>query len=310
MLTAPIARELRGDLPCVRCKYNLKGLTVKGMCPECGTSVRTTLLAVIDPMARELRPIRNPTLTSLGLVVWSTAALVAALCIWFLRAEDYLNRPPGGGNPAHWLSIGVVVFTALSGLAALILIDPYEGIPRKQRWIALLGVITYVPLSVILFNLHLRWDASNRPPYGYQAEILPERIVLRLCSSLLLVAILLLLRPNARLLSGRWVLMRIGAVDRQTMFVMSIVVGIWSFGDLLRFASIYIQGTLADVIRFTGTGTVLVGSLLFTVGLASVVLDSWRLRPVIAQPPLDLEDLTRDHDQPPPQPRPNTIPSR
>lgn len=295
VLTVPIARELRGDLPCVRCRYNLKGLTVRGMCPECGTSVRTTLLAVVDPLAKELRPIRNPVLTSLGLVVWATAALVAALCVWFLRAEDILSRPRGG-SPAQWLAMGVVACTALSGLAATVLIDPHEGIPRKQRWMTTLGVVAYVPLCVLLVYLHVRWDGANRPPYGYQAEILPERIVLRVCSSLALVAILLLLRPNARLLSSRWVLMRIGAVDRQTMFAMSIVVGVWSAGDLLRFASAYAQGSLADVVRMIGTGTVLVGSLLFTVGLATAVLDSWKLRPIIAQPPLDLDELTQVKD--------------
>lgn len=309
VLASPLARELRGDLPCVRCKYNLKGLTVKGMCPECGISVRTTLLALVDPMAKELQPIRHPTLTSLGIVVWPMAALMAAICVWFLRGEDFLSRPQGG-NPSWWLAIGAVACTALSGSAALVLIAPHERVPRWQRWSAILGVAAYVPLCVLLYYLHVRWDSSNRPPYGFQAEIVPERLVLRGCISLLYVGILLLLRPNARLLSGRWVLMRIGVVDRQTMFSMSFVVGIWCVGDALRFASIHLQGAFADVVRFTGTGIVVVGSLLFTVGLASVVAECWRLRPVLAQPPLDLDELTRDRDESALAAEPNTIPSR
>lgn len=308
MLAAPIARELRGDLPCVRCKYNLKGLTVRGMCPECGTSVRTTLLAVVDPLAKELRPIRHAALTGAGIAIWATSALLAVLCVWFLRAEDFLSRP-SGASPALWLAYGVVAFAGLSGLAAIVLINPHDGIPRRQRWAATLGVVGYVPLCLFLYYLHVRWDHSNRPPYGYQAEILPERLVLRLCISLLLVSILLLLRPNARLLSGRWVLMRLGAVDRQTMFAMTLVIALWCLGDLLRFLFAFFQGTLADVLRFTGTSLVVVGSLLFTVGLASLVLECWRLRPIIAQPPLDLDDLTANREPAPPHAA-STIPVR
>src|SRR6185295_10238912 len=92
-----LALELTGDLPCVRCKYNLRGLTVKGMCPECGTSVRTTILAKIDPLAKELRPLHFPRLTSLGLIVWAWSALAAALCNWALRLSDF-----GGGTSLFW----------------------------------------------------------------------------------------------------------------------------------------------------------------------------------------------------------------
>lgn len=278
------------------------------MCPECGTSVRTTLLAVIDPMAKELRPIHHPALVGTGLAIWATGALLAVLCVWFLRAEDFLGRPRAA-SPVAFLAYGVVAFTALSGFAALVLVHPHDGIPLRQRWSALLGVLAYVPLCVFLFYLHVRWDGSNRPPYGYQSEILPERLVLRLCISLLLVAILLLLRPNARLLSGRWVLMRLGAVDRQTMFSMAMVIALWSVGDGLRYSFTLFQGTLADVLRFAGTSSVVVGSLLFTVGLASLVLECWRLRPIIAQPPLDLEELTSHREPATPQAA-STIPAR
>jgi hypothetical protein len=274
------------------------------MCPECGTSVRTTLLAVVDPLARELRPIHHPRLTSLGLIVWSSAALLAALCVWLLRAEDFLSRPRAA-SPAEWLPSLVVAFAALSALASTVLVAPHDDIPPRHRWAAILGVSAYVPLVFFLYLLHVRLDPTTRPPYAHQAEILPERLILRFCISLLLVAILLLLRPNARLLFGRWVLMRLGAVDRQAMLSMSIVVAVWTLGDLLRFLTTFLQGALADALRLAGTGSVLLGSLLFTVGLASIVLDSCRLRPILAQPPLDLDDLT---DASPP-PSSTTIPN-
>lgn len=290
MATLPLARELKGNLPCVRCKYDLKGLTVKGMCPECGTSVRTTLLAVVDPQAKELRPIHSPRWTGIGLVVWATSALLATLCVWFLRAEDFMSRP-ASGSPEEILAWSMLWLTGASGVGALALVCPHAGIPSRQRLAALLGVLLYVPLVVVLYYTHLRWDASNRAPYGLQVEVLPGRLALRLLASVFMAAILLLLRPNARLLSARWVLMRIGVADRQTMLALAVVVGVWTLGDAIRFASLHFHGGFDDTVRSVGTAIVLVGSLLFTAGLASAMLDAWKLRGIIAQPPLNLDDL-------------------
>ncbi|MBL8760751.1 MAG: hypothetical protein JNL50_05545, partial [Phycisphaerae bacterium] len=52
-----LARELTGDLRCAKCAYNLKGLSVRSVCPECGLAISATLLAKVDPHAAELRPI-------------------------------------------------------------------------------------------------------------------------------------------------------------------------------------------------------------------------------------------------------------
>lgn len=40
MSPAPV---LEHDLSCIRCRYNLRGLHLRGRCPECGTSIRSTL---------------------------------------------------------------------------------------------------------------------------------------------------------------------------------------------------------------------------------------------------------------------------
>src|SRR5262245_48877512 len=77
-----IARELTGDLPCVRCRYNLRGLSVRAPCPECGTPVRATLLAVVDPFAGELQPVSRPRLIVAGLIAWSLGGFGSALCVW------------------------------------------------------------------------------------------------------------------------------------------------------------------------------------------------------------------------------------
>src|SRR5690606_27754218 len=61
-----IARQLKGDLLCIGCGYNLRGLSIREMCPECGIPVRATILGVIDPMADELAPIPRPRLVATG----------------------------------------------------------------------------------------------------------------------------------------------------------------------------------------------------------------------------------------------------
>src|SRR5436190_23878239 len=72
-----LGRQLRGDLPCVACGYNLKGLSIRSVCPECGTPVRATILSVVDPHAAELTPIRLPALVALGLLFCAAGALGA-----------------------------------------------------------------------------------------------------------------------------------------------------------------------------------------------------------------------------------------
>ena len=64
-----LASELTGDLPCVRCGYNLRGLSIREHCPECDAPVRATILALVDPRASELKPLRRPRLTGWGLVL-------------------------------------------------------------------------------------------------------------------------------------------------------------------------------------------------------------------------------------------------
>jgi hypothetical protein len=44
-MTAPPELQLDADVPCLRCGYNLRGLTADGQCPECGHLVHVSVLA-------------------------------------------------------------------------------------------------------------------------------------------------------------------------------------------------------------------------------------------------------------------------
>jgi hypothetical protein len=286
----PLASELGGDLPCVRCRYNLRGLSVRAVCPECGTPVKATVLAVVDPRATELRPMRFPVFTAAGVLAWAFGALAAAACIWVLRVEAYLPAgtvPPWG---ERWLTRLIVAFAALSGAGAIALVAPHDGISWRGRALAVLGVVLYVPLLVTLSNIHLSIDAMLGDPYRGNP---PDgvRLLQRLMAQAILVAITLALRPNARLLVARSMLLRTGRVDRQTLLALAAVLGVSMLGDLLLWFSIVSSGPIGDLLNQAGRLLVLIGSMLFTIGLLGVAVDCWRLRAVIVAPPLSLANV-------------------
>src|SRR3954470_14312241 len=100
-----IARELTGNLPCVTCRYNLRGLSIKSVCPECGTAVRAAILAAVDPYAPILQPLYAPRLAATGLMLWAGGALAAGLLTWSLRLADLFATLLDRGFPIQALSL-------------------------------------------------------------------------------------------------------------------------------------------------------------------------------------------------------------
>lgn len=290
---APLATELSGDLPCVRCRYNLRGLSIVSCCPECATPVRATLLAVVDPRASELRPIHAPWLTSVGVVVWGTAATGAALLAVVTHVYSLGLLPPvdwltiWSGGPA---GIWVLVLTVLSGLGAAAFIRPHAGIETAKVWSAVAGVAGYIPIAACVWWLNARGSLVEDSPLRMQApQGAAAAVWLLLCG--LVAGVLMCLRPNARLLVARSLLMRSGRVDRQTMRGMASVSLVIAAGLLIGVLSGVWDVPVMDTAETVGAMVVLVGWLLFLIGLIGVTVDCWRLRPVIAQAPLSLSDL-------------------
>ena len=90
------------------------------------------------------------------------------------------------------------------------------------------------------------------------------------------------LRPNARDLSSRSLLLRKGVVDRQRLRAMAAVLGLAIAGDLLHLLA---SNTDLRILWLAGTGLIAVGSMLLTVGLAGAVADALRIAGVIIEPP-------------------------
>jgi hypothetical protein len=286
-----LAGELGGNLPCLRCKYDLKGLSIRAVCPECALPVRATLLAVVDPMAGELQPIPRPLLTATGLLTWSTAALLAALCVWVMRAlVEYESGAPLAHRAVEVLGPVVAALTLLSGVGALALVKPHGRIPAGQQRLALMGALVYLPLALVMWWLHVDVASAGFGLGPFQGHAMSTlRSELRVLADGLMVLIILALRPNARLLATRSLLMRTGRVDRQTMLGLVAVLGLSMAGDASVLVATEFPGPVGQTMRLIGLVVVLVSSVLLTIGLVGVMLDCWRMRPVVVESPVSLE---------------------
>lgn len=285
--SAPIERSLFGALPCVTCRYNLQGLSILANCPECGTAVRATILAVVDPHAAELRPITRPRAVAAGLLAWVVGALGAmgVLCAGVIHDLSIAGR--GLPTTFDWRLIGTIMTAALvaSGLGAVVLIAPHPGVPMRGRVLAGVGVLLYVPLALLVRHLANLTDAAARSGRVLGMAPIPEHTLLRIGAFALVVLILLCLRPNARLLVARSLALRTGRVDRQTMLAMAASVLMLIVGDILTLVPGLFPGFVgAEYFYIFGMGLMLVGTLLLLLGLIGSLVDCIRIARAVLTP--------------------------
>ena len=287
-----IALTLAGRLPCIGCRYDLQGLSVLGNCPECGLAVRATVLYAVDPDAEALRPLRHPRVVAMAAPVWATAGLLAALCAWLPRLDDIVRHQTGGRAdlPVDWAPTGVLVFVALSGLAALALVRPLAGVHRRWSIAAGVAVALYIPLLVVLHRVAFVIDPVLGDPY-LTRDVDAQRLGMRIAMGALVVGILLGLRPNARLLVARCLALRTGRVDRQTIYATVASVALAMFGDALRLTATMLPESQRWAPELGGVLLVVAGSLLFTVAMAGATIDSWRISRSIRTPSPSLRQV-------------------
>lgn len=285
--TPMLARELTGDLLCARCRYNLRGLSVRGRCPECGMSVRGTILIKVDPAASELQPIPFASVVGVGLLVWPLGALVAVVAIWYIRWAEMFGRPVH-----EWLDLAVIGGVLASGAGALVIIRPHAHIPLDGVLRAAVGAFLYLPLALGLHVLYTRLDPLGPTPFLPSGQANLERSGLRIALSLILAVILACLRPNARLFVQRSMLLRSGRVDRQTMLGMVGALGVVTLGDLAQVLASFLSTGAAQSALLVGTILIAVGSMFFTVGIFGVLVDCVRIVPSVLSRPISIESIT------------------
>ncbi|MCA9311508.1 MAG: hypothetical protein KDA21_09910 [Phycisphaerales bacterium] len=292
-LSQNLDATLKGALPCISCRYDLQGISIRDVCPECGTAVRATILNKVDPEADEFRPLLAPRLTATGLMVWAVAGFGAAACIWAIRIAELLNNISTWHIRTEWATPVMLALVALSGLALVGLVRPVRGMPLRRSLAAMVAMLGYLPLLWLLTRIHEEIDPLGPAPYFSNAA-LSERSLLRIAMAVCLIGILLLIRPNAGDLVRRCMAMRTGRVGRQTLLAMVAVLAVMIFGDLLRIWAGALPSTAAstrDVLLYIGKTIILLGSLLLTLGLYHVVLDARRIGGVLLRPPPSMRDI-------------------
>lgn len=281
-----VADELEGHLSCAWCGYELQGLSIRDMCPECGAAVKATILARVDPKAHDLAPLSFRGATAVGMVTWSVGGLVAVAAGWWIRLAEASSALMSVTIPSRraWL-IGVVGLCA-SCISSTVMVRPTSGIPRAHVARAMLGVFAYIPLIWCYIQL-VRSDA----PAYFSTGIDAERIVMRVFMSIMVVAVLLGLRPNAVRLAHRSLVMRDGRVDRQSMLAVSATVGVWTVGDVILLFVDRLNGLAQDLAYAAGYGLIALGSILFLLGAWGIAVDTVRLFPVLARRSRTIADV-------------------
>ena len=291
---AGLGRELGGDLPCVVCGYNLRGLSIRSMCPECGTNLRATILALVDPQASELRPIVFPRLISAGVVMWAFGAVAVAMMAWLPQAADVLrllgvrvNRPSAG--------LGVMLGLGTSAVGSIVLIRPHAGIERAHSLMALLATLVYVPLGWAMWRYHAAVDAHGGQRYITGWSPTREMSFTLAAACAMVAGIILLQRPNARVLVARSMVMRTGRVDRQTLFAMAIAAMLMAVGSLLGVVDVGVgASTMRDVSRSIGVVLIAFGGVMLTIGALGSLLDCARIAGAILIPKVSVRQVIRE----------------
>lgn len=290
--------RLGGALPCVTCGYNLQSISILGVCPECGTAVRATILAVVDPLASELQPIRRPWLVATGLLLWPLAALGAAMLgagvvgSLVIRTWQDLPAAQTASDVTRWM---MAVLVWVSGGAILLFCRPHDGVSRVDTRRAaagalLTGVLGGVVLVIAEMGLVGRAGATFTTGELWDP---PERAVYRLIAAGLVVAVLFCVRPIARTLVARSLAIRTGRVDRQTLEAMAGASLVIAAGDLLGLLATALGRPWSEPLWTMGAALMLLGGLLFTIGLVSTVVDCVRIaRSIIAPGPSLSQVLT------------------
>lgn len=302
-----IARRLTGELICIGCGYNLRGLSIREVCPECGASIRATLLGVVDPQADELEELGSPWIVGNGLVVWSTGALVAALAVWVLRIDEIIRAKAGMNlGIGGWVSLLGVIGLVCSGIGAMTMVRLHRRRVASNRWASIraaIGVSAYIPMVIMYWVIYRGVDASAPMPLINPGSQHLDRSVLRLGMFVGVVVITVGLRPNALKLAMRSVIMRTGRVDRQSLYALLASFTIAAVGDLFHVVGVlgarseWINPIVADLLTQLHVVLVAMGSVLITLGIVNVVIDTVRLRPVLMHRGVGLSDVFETNRQ-------------
>jgi hypothetical protein len=299
-LSPRLDTALTGRLPCLVCGYELQGLSIRAVCPECGTAVRATILYQVDPEADEFKPMLTPRWTAWSLVAWSFAGLALLFACWAPRIADLVSmfamrRPPTGF--AAFIALGACI---LGGVSMLGLVKPSRETPLRRSVGVVIGILAMVPLGWSCWLIQTQIDPTQPAPFVDPAWRPGEaRTALRLIFGASAITILLSFRPLARELVRRSLALRTGRVDRQTIFAMVGALLIAALGDIAHLIVAELPGSQrgGGYLETFGTLLIVMGSAFLSLGVVGAAIDGWRVRRAILTPSPSLRQVIGSQPQ-------------
>lgn len=286
-----IARQLTGELFCIGCGYNLRGLSIRSNCSECGIPVRATILGIVDPHAEELAPLIAPRLVALGLNLWSIGAFLAVFVVWMLWLAQFFPNTPDIDRIVRivpWFGMGGLAISMLGGAS---MIRPHRSIKRLEAIRAAIGVSLYAPLILVYSELYLGIGLNSGLGISLGNDSIGKS-VLRILLFVMTAGIVWALRPAAVGLAIRSVVVRTGRVDRQSLLAVLGAMGIGALGDVVHLITLALsRGMLHEALSMGSMVLLALGSVLFTLGLANICIDTLRLYPVLIRPGVGIGDI-------------------
>jgi len=292
-----IARQLTGELYCIGCNYDLRGLSIRSDCPECGIPVRATILGIVDPLADELVPLTKPKLTAIGLNAWSMGALVAVMMIWVLRIAEVMREYTSSSwTPRFipWIGIVALVISMIGGVS---MIRIHRKITRFEAIRAALAIALYAPMITVYTAIYSSQDFITPSPLLNPGASTLDRSIMRVLLFVFVAGVIWGLRPSAVGLAVRSVVVRTGRVDRQSLYAVLASLGIAAIGDLIQIFNEFVSVGFNDVLSIVSVVVISLGSVLFTVGMINICIDTIRLYPVLVRPGVGLHDIFETNQQ-------------
>ena len=283
-----VAAELSGDLTCAQCGYNLRGLSIRSSCPECGFAVGATIQLVVDPHAEKLRPVRWPRVTAWLLLIWAGGAMVAMLLVMVMRGQDLVATVLGRTIDHGLLPVAATGALAISALGTVALVRPLADLSWKRTVLAGVGVLAAV-FAVVCFQSVMSIDRVMPNPFASTTPRGSPRPMASVGVMLAGVLWLLAVRVNYRALLTRSLAMRTGRVDRQRLTPLIAALLVAAAGDSLMI--VYQRFDVPDVLPFIAVAVIGLGSLLLAVGLANLTVDVVRLRPALIARSKSMRDI-------------------
>lgn len=300
-------RRIARSFDCVGCAYDLQGLDAMGACPECGTSIRRSILGSIDPTVHSLPEIRKPGSVAWGLRLFTWSMAISFLCLLVgsvlqhqsIEWNDLLRMQPETwprsvhamvtiGNVLHFIGLAVAM-TAVIGVVCMLPLTESQASTRSLRMLARLffGCLLWMATLLLLF------DRLPGAAFGVLAR---EALESRVAPSVLVEQLVLTLSP---LVGGGIVLFgvrsffgelgrrsrefRTATTKRQKVVDVLIASAIWCLGVVLQLiGAINKQPTLVTL----GTVVRFIAGLLVVIGIAYLVMNLlWIARSLAAPPP-------------------------